>query len=341
MSQSTERGDGPYKGVPLERQLADWRKWPQSERRPEEHPAVTPYHIKPPHDPDVEILADIIIHKTWADRSLVQCNVCMREHKFGTRSGYLASFSDGWWYVVGPDCGDATFQGHLARASNVRKKREAEEKAGADLRHFLSVRPQWLSYWQSLRAPIAEIRALRTAIEDMPDSFTSAIRGAARTDRKLVITVRIQGKSHFETIGRVAGGAFLDTQEAITSTYQRTGRQFGFLLNPGAEEDRIYEEILQQHEKGTLAASVSKLKSQIGQIAALRALVDDAAAFVTPKNLALIQRWSADERSGTAPVLFNDKQELTMEMRGRCSHTISVNSLRGFHTAPPPTRPEE
>lgn len=316
---------GPRYGKDFGQQLIEWRAWPSS-RRPEEHPAVAPHTQEPP-DLDFEILGEVSVHGTWTDKAKIQCNVCGTQRKF-INKGYIACYADGWWYIVGPQCGSETHKGRVNTKINAHLLREAEFNADESLRRFMEDRLEWRAYLEAIEKATMTVYAVWKYMK-VQDRFYEGLCTAIRDDGYL----RVRNGTKW---GRVTGGSFL-LGNPIAKL--RTMKQdLSFLLQPISREE-MNAALVALHSNGQLAHASQQLREQVQTLRELDAQIRDAQQFVTTKNLLSLVDWAL-QRETWAPTRLilsvnGDQMSVPETMGEKRVHFVDLSPLRTFVASPP------
>lgn len=178
---------GPNKNLPPAKQRALWKQIDFTKVRPEDSGQVNHYKIRPPKDEKFIILGEVSVSKDWTDQSYIQCNICNRKNQF-KNEGYIASFIDGWWYVVGPDCGDETFQKSFVLKMNEYSQERILEIANKTVSSFIENYKVNRQIEQSNEKYIKGIFEFRNLVKSRFPTLHSQLVNATKTGGELKIT---------------------------------------------------------------------------------------------------------------------------------------------------------
>ena len=106
---------GPFVGVSYADQRTEFAKWVKSGKRADHHAAVRPPEVSTPLSDEIVIIGEVELRQSYEDKSSwFHCNACNTKAKF-KNGGFCAAVGDGYWYIVGPDCGNEEYQRLLNR----------------------------------------------------------------------------------------------------------------------------------------------------------------------------------------------------------------------------------
>lgn len=341
LSIQADAGQGPMYGVPLDEQKLCWEERPK-DSRPESHPAVAPFTQRPTAGVEFEILGSVEINKTWQDQSLIQCNICRRQHKFGVKAGFVASYDDGWWYIVGPQCGGEDYSRSFSRAFNRHRRARADALATEDMRRFLSHRSEWLSYLSAFRDPVDEAHRLWTYFNtNEPDVFMQ-LKNAAKNGGSMRLSVDTGKRDRWGDpvysdvkYGVMKGGAIFASDKPPARLWRDVETRLSPLFSLLDPED-LDRQILDWDARGTLKDANDRLHWCLRDLAYVQGQLEDAAQFVTPENIRKIIEWSRHPDSFCPPMQCEDAGDGLVVMRGtRSERRLPLSMLRSLRFAKP------
>ena len=296
---------GPYMGVSLAEQIADWRRWQQSGQRPELHAAVRRYDVPPPEKMPFSVLGRISVNDKWEDQGRIQCNVCKVEHKFIT-DGYMASYDDGYWYVIGPVCGSDEHQQAVARAIREHRDREAEQIAEGIISNVLTNYAEWRDYYYQLRQAVETVFEYHNRFRKIAPNTFRALSDIRKSGGALRIVTRDAGFNEAtgryqpavsKTVGRLGGAEFFQgnclTMKALREAVPVLDVYFA---NERSKLD-LSDAVIDATEKGKLQKLQSMLSGALGALRTAHQNVDVAFEALAYENLSALEKWTSNERN--------------------------------------------
>lgn len=293
---------GPFFGAPLAEQEAECRAWLDANNRPDRHNAVRAHTVSPPQNGRFQILARVSVSKFWDDRSNIQCNLCNVSRKFVTR-GYVASYDDGWWYVVGPDCGGEEFLGRFNTALHAHNRREAERLAEGDLQNLLNSLGAWQVFYSSLKGAVACVEEAVQTLESYEPELFGQLQDARRADGQVFTVKAVRATNHkgesytrfdrdrFTTLA----GTKAISRPCVPAAYFRRviGDVQGFLTG----ENSLQEAITDHIESNELASLRERVEEALDNLRQAHEGVLEARRFWDAANLDWVSAWIAHPQS--------------------------------------------
>lgn len=335
---------GPYFGVSLDEQAAECRKWLDDNNRPDCHPAVRHHTIGPPKEGSFEILARVWVNRHWSDTSKIHCNLCNTIRKF-VSGGYVAAYDDGWWYVVGPNCGGEEFFGRFTTALHRYTRTEAERQAEGGLRHLLTQLGAWQAFHISVRDAALCAEHAAQVLESYEPSLFAEIQEARRADGQLYIVTPVRAldrnqkpytrydRDGFATLAGTRGVS----RPCIPAAYVKriAGDVLGFLSGDKSLLDAITAHI----ERNEVTTLQKRVEEGLDNLKRAHDGVLEAQQFWAASNLDWLSAWIGDRRNPFPRKLAlsskGDLVKVTLEADPDYSLTIDVGTLRRYAAAPP------
>jgi hypothetical protein len=176
--------NGPLLNTPYDEQLEMWREIDFSVVRPEEISFVREYKHSPPEGVSFKILGELSVKDNWQDKSLIQCNICNRKKKFKLE-GYVTTFDDGWWYVVGPDCGGENFVNRFASEKRIYDKMILTQIADDRINIFIQTHQDNIKKNTRAKTIIESAFKLRASVKKGQPELFSKLVTAIKTGSNL------------------------------------------------------------------------------------------------------------------------------------------------------------
>lgn len=299
-AQLAERG--PFYGVSIAKQEEACRLWLDANNRPDRHAAVRPHTVSPPEHAAFSILARVSVSNLWEDKTNIQCNLCNNSRKFVTR-GYVATYEDGFWYIVGPDCGGEEFFGRFNTALHEHNRREAERLAEGDLLNLLNSLGAWQVFYANLKDAVECADAANQALSTYHPELFRRLEEARRRDGQ-VFTYRTergvnpQGKPYTREIedrfATLAGTKAISRPTVSERLFRRVGGDVQAYLTG---EKSLMEAITAHVEKNEVAALQTRVTEALENLRGAHANVVEARRFWEASNLDWVGAWMTNPRS--------------------------------------------
>lgn len=289
---------GPFFGVPIERQEAQCRAWLDANNRADRHMAVRPHTISPPQDGAFNILARVSVSGLWDDKSKIQCNLCNNIRKFKTR-GYVASYEDGWWYIVGPDCGGEEFFGRFNTALHQHNRREAERLAEGDLLNLLQSLGAWQVFYAHLKDAVTCADAAARLLDTHHPELFRRLDEARRRDGETFIYRSVRAfNEHGKLYTRneehrfttLVGTKAISRPCVAERLYRRVSGDVQAYLTG---EKSLMDAITAHIEKGDVSGLQKQVSEALDNLRGAHANVVEARQFWEPSNLDGVSAWLA------------------------------------------------
>lgn len=295
--------NGPFFGTHIGVQRSACRAWLDGNNRPDSHPAVRPHSVSPPRDGAFEILSRLWVNRNWADTSKIHCNLCNTSRKFSS-GGYLASYDDGWWYVVGPDCGGEEFFGRFNTAKHRYDREEAERVAEGGLRDLLNRLGAWQLLYAQLAAAVsrAEYAAQQLELNERElfdkiqivrrdDGHVYVVKPVAATDSNGKPYTRYD-RDRFTTLAGTKGVSRPCVAAALLRRI--TGEPLGFLTG----RTSLIDAITAHQERGQIVTLQKAIEASLDDLQKAHDAMVEARRFWEHSNLDWISAWIAHPDSG-------------------------------------------
>ena len=304
--------------------------------RPDGHPAVRPKEISPPNDKDPEILGRLAVRKSFAHQARFHCNACNTAKKF-RENGYLAIYGDGWWYLIGPDCGDDNHRTRSTRAIRAYERAEAEALASGHLKVFLDSFEDAVTYFK------AAVR-LRSELYQASAWFLTTtrlgrlIRENRGTDGRLFITKQVRkqppNSDQFYPVNEpygppLSGVGFLQSGRNFNHAVKAAHDKLSSLAGGNYEITVLHKNIVKAGEKSRSHELTKDVKELTRNLDAMRQAIVDAKAFLAHGNLKAVEDWHRAYNPNVAIAFDYKGTQLSVRWASHV-HEMAVEEIMHF-----------
>lgn len=279
----------PFLGLSIEEVFQYWSIEDWHQTRPEDSPYFAPVKQSPPTGEVPTILHVAEISPNWSCSDKISCNSCNTVNKFNS-GGYVGLYSDGWLYVVGPNCGSETNQ------SNVREGQKAYDKVlrrrASDqvIRNVEDNYDEWRAEFILALDSIKFINNFKGTLRTVNSSLYECLLSATTYgDNNLVATV---GKVNNAQIHSIRCGMLFSNKQPssneIIELTKATALKFGFSYKNESFDAKIDDEN---------APELSKAISEMNRFVRERTKISEVILANLKMDVQGINRWASYPRA--------------------------------------------
>lgn len=313
--------DGPFLGFSYAEQRTEFVNWVKAGNRPDQHPAVLPAEIPPPDSKEIAIIGEVALHSSFEDRtSWFHCNACGCKEKF-KGGGFCASVGDGFWYLVGPDCGSEEHQRLLNRGLLQYNAEQANASIEQRVGKFHSRFRDWKRVLDLGDSAAREAMSFRKAIKQIErfnhDMVTSR-KGGGKLDFRVLIRNGgdewLSDRVEEQVFGTLSGWNLFIEPFIATGCVKKAKKAMTAISGSDQSSAGFEECFLHARNKKGLKKFEADVLDAETHIRHLVDAISDAKAFVSRENAQLIERWykqSRKERDAISKALpFHDEPDI-------------------------------
>jgi hypothetical protein len=259
--------------------------------------------------------------------------------------GYVAAYDDGWWYVVGPDCGGEEFFGRFTTALHRYTRSEAERQAEGGLRSLLTQFGAWQTFFLNLQSAASCAEAAALALESHEPQLFALIQESRRADGQLFLVTPVRDcdrngkpftrydRRRFATLAGTKGV----TRPCIAAAFVR--RVGGDVLGYLTGENSLLDAITTHIERNEVTALQKRVEEALGNLRLAHEGILEAQQFWQPSNLDWLSAWIGHPanrvRRKVALSLKGDSVLITMEDDPEYLVSLDMSALHAYDAIPP------
>ncbi|HIO01089.1 MAG TPA: hypothetical protein EYN14_03870 [Alphaproteobacteria bacterium] len=284
--QNGERG--PMFGISPEDQLKEFQRWIDAGRRPDEHRAVRNHKFSPNEDQFMRILGEVSLKKDYADQRWFSCNWCNHPGQFKDK-GWCAAYSDGWWYFIGPDCGNERQQITRTDGARLFRKEQALDAAEVRVSRFMRSVPEWSVLWENVELAIRHLRQVQMMLI-RSDVVKNTLLAAFRDQGKLyhVQTNHFGDIKSRELVGVLKGAEIGRRPMAVLSLHSKAKAALAQITGEQITEDDFaqqYSDARNRNKELLFASATTDAERKISELTnSVRELIE----FFSSDNVKLL-----------------------------------------------------
>ena len=290
----SDLGPGPFAGKSWDEQTAECMRWLADGNRPDAHKAVRPHTDKLPDD--FEPMTPVSVQKGWPDTTFIHCNACGNAAKFRD-NGHVATAGNGWWYIVGPECGSPEHTARLHQRVNQMRRRHFLSAAEVDVRALATDLPPWRGFMVQLKEVVGVAYRGHKFITTMRPALHALLDAARKGDGWLMVVstvteVDVWGDKQERDI--LVRHTKLDGLPSIAKPcpavehFKKAEEILGPMLE---QDDALTDEIAKAVASGKQAELHRRLKDGLDRARLAHEAVLEARAFWSASNLRAIATW--------------------------------------------------